>query len=58
MTDAASSTFHVFDKAGAEVRRLATDLAPGSLAGFTFGSDAKIYFTDRVRNRVVRIDPN
>ena len=58
VTDTATSTFYVFDKAGAEIRHLATDLKPGSLAGFTFGSDSKVYFTDRTRNRVLRIDRN
>lgn len=57
VTDAADSTFHVFDKAGAPVRSLATDLPAGSLAGFTFGPDGKIYFTDKVGGRVMRIDP-
>jgi hypothetical protein len=57
VTDAATSTFHVFKKDGTEVRKLATDLPPGSLAGFTFGSDGKIWFTDRKAGRVLRIDP-
>ena len=57
VTDAADSTFHVFDKAGAALRTLATDLPAGSLAGFTFGPDGKIYFTDKVAGRVMRIDP-
>lgn len=58
VTDAETSTFHVFDKAGAEVRKLATGFAPGSLAGFAFSGDGKIYFTDKVRSRVFRIDTN
>ncbi|MBX3188458.1 MAG: hypothetical protein KF819_15685 [Labilithrix sp.] len=57
VTDAATSTFHVFDKSGKEVRRLTTDLPPHSLAGFTFGPDGKIWFTDRVTGRILRIDP-
>lgn len=57
VTDAATSTFHVFDKTGAELRKLETDLPPGSLAGFTFGFDGKIWFTDKVGGRVFRIDP-
>lgn len=57
VTDAATSTFHVFDKSGTKVRSLETGLPPGSLAGFTFGPDGKIYFADKVGGRVLRIDP-
>ena len=57
VTDAATSTFHVFDKKGKEVRKLATDLPAGSLAGFVFGPGGKIYFKDKVGGRLVRIDP-
>lgn len=57
VTDAATSRFYVFDKEGKEVRKLDTGLPAGSLAGFTFGADGKIWFTDRVGGRVVRIDP-
>jgi DNA-binding beta-propeller fold protein YncE len=57
VTDSATSTFHVFDKKGKAVRKLATDLPGGSLAGFTFGPDGKIWFVDRVSGRVLRIDP-
>jgi hypothetical protein len=38
------------------VRKLATDLPAGSLAGFTFGPDGKIWFVDRKGGRIVRID--
>ncbi len=57
VTDAATSTFHVFEKSGTLVRSLATELPAGSLAGFTFGPDGKIWFTDKVGGRVLRIDP-
>lgn len=57
VTDAATSSFHVFDKSGTLLRSLATDLPAGSLAGFTFGPDGKIWFTDKVEGRVLRIDP-
>ncbi|HVH41309.1 MAG TPA: hypothetical protein VM925_03170 [Labilithrix sp.] len=57
VTDTATSTFHVFDKAGTEVKKLATGLEPGSLSGFTFGPDGKIWFTDRKAGKVLRIDP-
>ena len=57
VTDAATSSFHVFDKSGTLLRSLATDLPAGSLAGFTFGPDGKIWFTDKSEGRVLRIDP-
>lgn len=57
VTDAATSTFHVFDKTGKEVRKLDTGFAANSLAGFTFGGDGKIYFADMVAGKIFRIDP-
>jgi hypothetical protein len=57
VTDTATSIFYVFDKNGQIVRTLDTGLEPGSLAGFTFGPDEKIWFADRKGSRVVRIDP-
>ena len=57
VTDTATSTFHVFDKQGNEIRRLETGLSKGSLSGFTFGPDGKIYFTNRNAGKVLRIDP-
>lgn len=57
VTDAATGTFHAFDKTGKSLRTLATDLPKGALSGFVFGPDGKIWFTDRVGGRVVRIDP-
>ena len=57
VTDTATATFHVFDKTGKELRKLETGLKAGALSGFTFGPDGKIYFTDRNRGKVLRIDP-
>ena len=57
VSDAATSTFFVFDKTGKELRRLATGLPPGSLAGFTFGVDNKLWFVDRLRGKILRVDP-
>jgi hypothetical protein len=57
VTDTATSTFYVFDKTGEQLRKLETGLEPGSLSGFTFGPDGKIWFTDRNRGKVLRIDP-
>lgn len=57
VTDAETSTFHVFEKSGKEVRRLETGLPKNSLAGFNFGPEGRIWFTDKVEGRIVRIDP-
>jgi len=56
VTDTATSTFHVFDKTGKELRRLETGLPPGSLAGMAFSPTGKLYFTDKVAGKVLRID--
>lgn len=56
VTDAATSTFHVFDKTGKELRSLETGLPAGSLAGMAFSPSGKLYFTDKVAGRVLRID--
>ena len=56
VTDAATSTFHVFDKTGKELRTLETGLPAGSLAGMAFSPSGKLYFTDKVAGRVLRID--
>ncbi len=57
VTDAATGFFHVFDKTGKELRKLDTGLGADVLSGFTFGPDGKIWFTDRKRGKVLRIDP-
>lgn len=57
VTDNATSRFYVFDLAGKFIRHLDTGLPPGSLAGFTFGPDGKVYFTDMLSSRAYRIDP-
>jgi DNA-binding beta-propeller fold protein YncE len=59
VTDAATSTIYAFKLSdGSLVRKLATGLPSGSLAGLNFGPEGKIYFVDRRTNRVVRIDPS
>jgi len=57
VTDTATSSFYVFDKAGTQIRTLDTGLSAKALAGFTFGADGKIWFVDRTRSKVLRIDP-
>lgn len=56
-TDNAQSRLYAFDMSGQVVRTLDTGLAPGSLAGLTFGPDGKVYFVDVLTSRVYRIDP-
>jgi hypothetical protein len=56
VSDTKTGTFHCFDKDGNEVRRLQTGLPEKSLAGFGFSSDNKLWFTDRVRGKVIRVD--
>jgi DNA-binding beta-propeller fold protein YncE len=57
VTDNATSKFYAFDPQGQIVRTLDTGLPAGSLAGFTFGPDGRIYFVDMISGRVYRIDP-
>jgi hypothetical protein len=57
VTDAATSTFYAFDKNGNVKKKLDTGLASRSLSGFTFGPDGKIWFVDRSKSQIVRIDP-
>ncbi len=57
VTDAATASFYVFDKRGTLLRKLATGLPAGALAGFTFGFDGKIWLVDRSLEGVLRIDP-
>jgi sugar lactone lactonase YvrE len=42
---------------GTLVRTLDTGLPEGSLGGFTFGPDGRVYFVDTLGGRVFRIDP-
>lgn len=57
VTDNATSRFYAFDMSGNEVKRLDTGLPPGSLSGFDFGPDGKIYAVDTLTARVLRLDP-
>jgi hypothetical protein len=57
VTDHATSQFLAFDLDGTLVRTLDTGLPEGSLGGFTFGPDGRVYFVDTLGGRVFRIDP-
>ncbi len=58
VSDRATSRFHAFDMEGKPLRQLDTGLPPGSLSGFTFGPDGKIYFADFITSTIYRIDPH
>jgi hypothetical protein len=58
VSDTAQSRFYCFDKKGVEVRRFDTGLPPKSLAGFVLGPDRRIWFVDRVRAKLLRLDPS
>jgi hypothetical protein len=57
VSDSATSKFHAFSRSGEELRSLATNLDIGSIGGFTFGPDNKLYFVDILGGRVLRVDP-
>lgn len=58
VTDSATSTIYAFKiEGGSLVKKLATNLPAGSLAGINFGPEGKLYFVDRKTSRVFRIDP-
>lgn len=56
VSDAKTSKIHAFDTKGALVRSLDTGLAPGSLAGMTFGPDGHLWLVDRKSGKVYRVD--
>jgi hypothetical protein len=56
VSDHATSRFHAFDLDGKELASLEVPLPPGSLAGFAFGPDGKLYFVDMVGNQLLRVD--
>lgn len=58
VTDAQTSIIYAFKMSdGSLVKKLATNLPSGSLAGLNFGPEGKIYFVDRMAGKVIRIDP-
>ncbi len=58
VSDEATSVLYAFDEEGALIRTLETGLPPGSLAGITLGiTDQKLYFVDKPKSVVYRIDP-
>ena len=56
VADDATSRLSAFTFAGALVNWLDTGLPKSSLGGLAFGPDGKLYFADRIGNRVLRID--
>jgi hypothetical protein len=58
VSDNATSKLWAFERSsGKVIRTLDTGLPKGSLTGFTFGPDGKIWLCDKVASRVYRIDP-
>lgn len=57
VSDNANSRISAVTLDGELVNYLDTGLPAHSLAGMTFGPDARLYFVDIVGNRVLRIDP-
>lgn len=57
VSDNATSTFYAYKPTGELVTQLGVALPPGSLGGFTFGPDGKLWFVDLVGGQVLRIDP-
>jgi DNA-binding beta-propeller fold protein YncE len=57
VSDSQSGRFYAFDLEGELLHEVDTELGPGSLAGFAFGPEGRIYFADRLTSRVLRIDP-
>jgi hypothetical protein len=56
VSDTQTGTFYCFDRTGKEVRHLQTGLPAKALAGFAFSPDNKLWFTDRLRGKVIRVD--
>jgi hypothetical protein len=57
VSDNANSRISVFTTSGERVNYIDTGLPEGSLTGLAFGPDGKLYFSNRLGNQVVRIDP-
>ena len=57
VSDNETSTIYKFSLAGAPLAAVAiAEVAPGALAGITFGPDDKLYFVDMVNSRVLRLE--
>ena len=56
VSDNATSRIYAFDLDGNLVRQLDTGMPPGTLAGLAFGSDDLLYFVDKPKAMVYRIE--
>jgi hypothetical protein len=56
VSDSGTGVLHKFKLDGTRLGSLRTDAQPGGLAGMAFGPDRRLYFTDQVGNRVLRLD--
>ncbi len=57
VSDHATSELFAFDLAGNLLRKLATGLPEGTLAGIAVGPDDRLYLVDMLQGGVYRIDP-
>ena len=57
VSDNATSRLYAFDLDGKLVRMLDTGMPPGTLAGLAFGPDGRLYFADKLKGWVYRIEP-
>ena len=57
VSDHANGVITAFDSDGKRVNILDTGLSAGALGGMALGLDNQIYFVDRLRNEVLRLDP-
>jgi hypothetical protein len=56
VSDSATGIIHKVRLDGTPVRAVQTDAQPGGLTGLTFGPDGRLYFTDQLSDRVLRVD--
>lgn len=57
VSDYATGIIHAFDFNGNRLNWLDTGLGANAVTGLAFGPDGKLYFCDRLNNRIVRINP-
>jgi hypothetical protein len=56
VSDNATGIIHKLRLDGSPVAQVQTDAQPGGLGGMAFGPDQRLYFTDQIGQRVLRLD--
>ncbi len=56
VSDNATGIIHKLRLDGSKVASVQTDAQPGGLAGMAFGPDGRLYFTDQLGHRVLRLE--